>query len=170
MKMAQFFKFICILGLVSALPAIADDHHGKGRKDQGESGDRDQDGRREHTEAEYRNADARRFSDEERQRMSGYCQHLGKNEGKHPRSLPPGLAKKVARGGNLPSGWQDNCRPGEVMPAQVYQECRPLPRELTVNLPAPPVGTITVAVDGRIVRLLEATREILDVFNVPVRL
>jgi hypothetical protein len=33
----------------------------------------------------------------------------------------------------------------------------------------PPVGTVTVAVSGKVVRLVEATREILDVFDVHVR-
>jgi hypothetical protein len=160
---------ICVLGLLAARPAIADDKHGNGRRGENEQGDGDRDGRREERERERRNGEGTKFSDEERQKIYVYCERFGKGEGKHPRSLPPGLAKKVARGGELPPGWQDKCRPGEVMPVEVYQECRPLPRELTVKLPAPPVGTITVAVDGRVVRLLEATREILDVFNVQVR-
>jgi len=37
---------------------------------------------------------------------------------------------------------------------------------LIVKLPPPPTGTIMVAIDGKIVRLAKATREILDVFDI----
>jgi hypothetical protein len=42
---------------------------------------------------------------------------------------------------------------------------------LVVKLPAPrePLLTVTVAVGGKVVRLVKATREILDVFDVHVR-
>jgi hypothetical protein len=52
------------------------------------------------------------------------------------------------------------------MSSEVYEQSHPLPPELVVKLPAPPGSTITVAVGGKIVRLIEATKEILDVFNV----
>lgn len=89
-----------------------------------------------------------------------------KKPGKKPKSLPPGLQKKVARGGKLPPGWEKKLTHGEVMPVEVYQECHPLPPELVVKLPPPPKGVITVTVSGKVVRLIEATREILDVFDV----
>jgi hypothetical protein len=108
----------------------------------------------------------RGFSEQERQTIQVYVQKYGGQEGKHSRKLPPGLAKKLARGGNLPPGWEKKCVPGEIMPVEVFEECRPLPRELVVQLPPPPEATITVAVDGRVVRILEATRQILDVFNI----
>ena len=54
------------------------------------------------------------------------------------------------------------------MPLEVYRECHPLPREVIANLPPPPAGTILVAVRGKVVRLIQATREILDVFNVKI--
>lgn len=52
------------------------------------------------------------------------------------------------------------------MSDEVYRACHPLPPDLTANLPPPPRGTILVAISGKIVRLLEATREVLDVFDV----
>ena len=82
----------------------------------------------------------------------------GKNKG-----LPPGLAKK---GGNLPPGWEKKVNPGQVMPVDVYKECKPLPSELSIKLPSPPKGVVTVVLEGKAVRLLEATREILDVFDI----
>jgi hypothetical protein len=35
-----------------------------------------------------------------------------------------------------------------------------------VQLPPPPPGTVLVAIEGKVARLLLATREILDVFEV----
>lgn len=40
------------------------------------------------------------------------------------RALPPGLQKKVARGGQLPPGWQKRFEP---FPVAIERELRPLP-------------------------------------------
>jgi len=90
----------------------------------------------------------------------------GKKKGWQHGGLPPGLAKKAQRGGGLPPGWQAKLAKGKVMPVEVYQQCHSLPNEVLVKLPPPPRGTILLAVDGKVVRLLHATREILDVFEV----
>lgn len=159
MKTSYVLSGMLVLSLLAGLPAHAKDkHHGHSR-DEEESAAAP--GR-----TEQRREGDKRFSDEERHAISFYVEHYGRQEGKHSRSLPPGLAKKVARGGQLPPGWQQQCQPGQTMPPEVYQEARPLPRELQVSLPVPPVGTVTVAVGGKVVRLIEATREILDVFDV----
>jgi len=89
-----------------------------------------------------------------------------KGRGKKAKGLPPGLAKKVARGGELPPGWQKKCVRGEIMPREVYWQCHRLPREVAVKLPPRPHGTILVTIDGKVVRLARATLEILDVFEV----
>jgi hypothetical protein len=86
---------------------------------------------------------------------------------KNGKSLPPGLQKKLARGGQLPPGGQKKVVVGEILPVEVLTVASPLPRELVVKLPPLPVGTITVAVEGKIVRLMEKTRQILDVFELP---
>jgi hypothetical protein len=83
-----------------------------------------------------------------------------------PRSLPPGLAKKAAQGKPLPPGWQKKMQVGQVIPVDVYDQCEPLPPDLIVKLPPQPKGILTVTIEGKVVRLLEATREILDVFDV----
>ena len=88
------------------------------------------------------------------------------HKGKKSKGLPPGLAKKVARGGDLPPGWQKKCVRGEILSEELFKRAHPLPQELIVKLPPPPSGTITVAISGKIVRLAKATREILDVFEV----
>ena len=163
MKTTSVLGLICIAGLTAQLPAAAGDNHGKrDREESRENGDSQGD------RNERRGGGQREFSAEERDTIHGYVGQFGKQEGKHPRSLPPGLAKKIARGGGLPPGWEHKCVTGQQMPPEVYQACRPLPRELEVKLPVPPVGTVTVAVGGKVVRLLEATRQILDVFDVHV--
>ena len=83
----------------------------------------------------------------------------------HHRHLPPGLAKKVGRPSELPPDWEAKCKPGVIMPEPVYKECHPLPPEIVIKLPPPPGGTILVAVEGHIVRMMEKTRQILDIFN-----
>ena len=42
----------------------------------------------------------------------------------HGKSLPPGLAKKLARGGSLPPGWQKKIQP---VPVVIEQRLAPLP-------------------------------------------
>ena len=106
-----------------------------------------------------------RIGDPEREIIRTYV-HSHSAEKKKGKGLPPGLAKKVARGGSLPPGWQKKCARGEIMPPEVYRQCHPLPQEVIVKLPTPPPGTILVAVHGKIVRLVKASREILDVFDV----
>jgi hypothetical protein len=105
---------------------------------------------------------------EEREVIQKYVKSVSiqAKPGKKAKGLPPGLAKKVARGGDLPPGWQKKCVPGTIMPAEVYKVCHPLPKEVIVKLPPPPTGTILVTVDGKVVRLAKATLEILDVFDV----
>jgi hypothetical protein len=83
-----------------------------------------------------------------------------------PKTLPPGLQKKVARGGDLPPGWQKKIARGEVLDAEVYRHATRLPVELSKRLPKPPEGTVLVKVEGKVIRLYEATRTILDVFDI----
>jgi len=108
------------------------------------------------------------ISSDEREIISAYVHSRTGAEGRghKPKELPPGLAKKVARGGDLPPGWQKKCVRGEIMPLEVYKHCHPLPREVAIKLPPAPPGTILIAVEGKVVRLAKATREILDVFDV----
>lgn len=90
----------------------------------------------------------------------------------HPKSpkakkLPPGLQKKAARGCPLPPGWQKKIVKGEVLSMEVYQHSKRFPIELTKRLPPAPDGTVLVKVEGKVIRLYEATRTILDVFDLP---
>lgn len=108
------------------------------------------------------------ITEQEREVIQNYVKSVSvpAKPGKKAKGLPPGLAKKVARGGELPPGWEKKSVPGTIMPAEVYKVCHPLPKEVVVKLPVPPAGTILVTVDGKVVRLVKATLEILDVFDV----
>jgi hypothetical protein len=78
---------------------------------------------------------------------------------KHPgKNLPPGLQKKAARGEPLPPGWQKKLQVGRIMDRDIY-------RHGTIVVPVDPHGLITVRVEGRLVRLVEATHEIIDILN-----
>jgi len=105
-----------------------------------------------------------RVTSAERQVIQGYAVESRKQ--KKAKGLPPGLAKKAARGEPLPPGWQKKLRRGEIMPIEVYERCEPLPPVLIGRLPPPPPGTILITIEGKVVRLFQATREILDVFDV----
>jgi hypothetical protein len=104
----------------------------------------------------------------EREVIQGYVTEKTRNKmfWKRSKSLPPGLSKKVERGGELPPGWQKKLVRGETMPPEIHGKCQPLPPDLVAKLPPPPPDTVLVAVSGKVVRLLNATREILDVFEV----
>jgi hypothetical protein len=90
------------------------------------------------------------------------CLKGGKDKKK---ALPPGLQKKLARGGDLPPGWQKKVIRGEVLDAEIYKYAVHVPYDLIKRLPPQPKGTVLIKVEGKIVRLLEATGTILDVFD-----
>ncbi len=64
---------------------------------------------------------------------------------KKRKSLPPGLAKKMARGEALPPGWQMKVARREVMDYEVYS-ANPLPEELLRKLSTIPEGTVLLQV------------------------
>ncbi len=81
------------------------------------------------------------------------------------KQLPPGLAKKVARGKRLPPGWQKKLIAGRALPDNIYPYAFRLPDHILYQLPRQPEGTVLVALEGKVVRLYEATKTIIDVFN-----
>jgi hypothetical protein len=80
--------------------------------------------------------------------------------------LPPGLQKKVATGCDLPPGWQKKIARSEVLDVRVYRQAVRLPVELCRRLPPAPEGTVLIKVEGKVIRLYEATRTIIDVFDI----
>ena len=67
----------------------------------------------------------------------------------HYRNLPPGLQKKIARGGQLPPGWR--------------KKFEPFPESLDRRLPPLPAGYARGVIDGHAVIYNSRTSVIVDV-------
>lgn len=74
------------------------------------------------------------------------------------KGLPPGLQKKVARGKALPPGWQKKLAVGQRMDKAVYDHGE-------VVVPVDKKGILTVRVEGKLVRLMSATHEIVEILK-----
>ncbi|MFZ5757705.1 MAG: hypothetical protein ACOY3X_12415 [Pseudomonadota bacterium] len=101
-------------------------------------------------------------------RDPGDGSHPDHGDKAHPqkqKALPPGLQKKAAQGKPLPPGWQAKLARGEIMATAVYAAGKPLPPEVRKQLPADPPGTVTIEIEGEVVRVLEKTREIVDILR-----
>lgn len=80
--------------------------------------------------------------------------------------VPHGMQKKVARGGELPPGWQKRLKKGEVLAPEVVSHGEPVSEQLRVKLPVGEKGSIDITLDGKVIRLDEVSRKVLDVFEV----
>lgn len=105
---------------------------------------------------------SRIFKDDEKRILRDY---YGPERAKKQKPLPPGLKKKVERGGELPPGWQMKMARGEVLPEDVYRYGQRLPDDVWRRLPRQPDGTSIIEVDGKVARIIDATRTIIDVFD-----
>lgn len=74
------------------------------------------------------------------------------------KQLPPGLQKKLARTGELPPGWENKLSVGEYLDGEVYSAA-------DVVVPVDNHGVVTVEAEGRIVRLIQASREIVEILK-----
>lgn len=72
--------------------------------------------------------------------------------------LPPGLQMKAARGQPLPPGWQKKLAVGATLDAQVYAAGQ-------VVVPIDNHGLLTIRVEGKLIRLFEATHEIVEILQ-----
>jgi hypothetical protein len=79
---------------------------------------------------------------------------FAKNE--DTKSLPQGLQKKLDRGATLPPGWERKLVRGAVMEESIF-------RESEIVIPVDRDGLLTVRIEGKLIKLVEATREILEV-------
>jgi len=79
--------------------------------------------------------------------------------------LPPGLQKKAASGKALPPGWQKKIARGEVLGLDAYGVATPFPYDLCSHYPSSPTGTKILQVEGKIILIMEATRMIVDAFD-----
>jgi hypothetical protein len=83
---------------------------------------------------------------------------LAKKDKDKNKPLPQGLQMKLDRGGSLPPGWQKKLVKGEVLEESVYNHGE-------VVIPIDSDGMLTVRIEGKLIRLIEATREIVEIFD-----
>ena len=83
---------------------------------------------------------------------------FAKNEKHKEKPLPQGLQKKLERGGTLPPGWQRKLVKGAILEQPVYSHSQ-------VVIPVDSNGLLTVRVEGKLVKLIEATREIVEIVD-----
>jgi hypothetical protein len=72
--------------------------------------------------------------------------------------LPPGLQKKLERGGELPSGWQKKLVEGQIIDSDLYRHAR-------ILSPADIYGREIIQLDDKTMRIIRATREIVHIFG-----
>ena len=107
-----------------------------------------------------------KFTPQERKAIEEYmAQYRKKADGKanNPKNLPPELSNTITSNADLPPGWRTKLNAGEILPEKVMQQARPLPAE--IKLPSPPKGTTNVVLEGKALRVLEKSRQILDVLE-----
>ena len=92
--------------------------------------------------------------------VAGLCFNVAVAQAKQDKekSLPPGLQKKLDNGGQLPPGWQKKLVVGEYLDAKVYRSGRVIDR-------VGDLGETTMEVEGRVVRVRNATREIIEILR-----
>lgn len=83
---------------------------------------------------------------------------LAKKEKNKNKQLPQGLQKKLDRGDTLPPGWQKKLVKGQVLDEPVYNHSE-------VVIPMDSRGLLTVRVEGKLIKLIEATREIVEIVD-----
>ena len=79
----------------------------------------------------------------------------GKGMGK---GLPPGLEKKAARGQPLPPGWQKKVEKGNILDRQIISHGE-------IVTPLDVHGIITINLEGKVLKIHEATRKIIDILK-----
>lgn len=72
--------------------------------------------------------------------------------------LPPGLQKKAGKGKPLPPGWQKKLARGEIMDNNIYLHSQ-------IVVPLDSRGLVTIRIEGKLVRLYKATREIVEILE-----
>lgn len=111
---------------------------------------------------------ASRFNHEEQRSVREY--YLGdqsaKGKGKNKqKSIPPGLQKKLERGGQLPPGWQNKVAVGEVLDKDLYSRSEPLPDELDSVL-GRVVGEEHRRIGNKVIKVLEGDATVIDVIDI----
>ena len=83
---------------------------------------------------------------------------FAKNDKEKSKPLPPGLAKNQMRGKPLPPGWQMKLAKGQVLDQRVVDAG-------SVVVPLTKEGWLTIRVEGKLIKLMEKTREIVEILE-----
>ncbi|WP_244325653.1 hypothetical protein [Shewanella aestuarii] len=116
---------------------------------------RDKDRNNDRTKDYYDGRDKDRNNDRTKDYYDGRDKDRYDSKGK---GLPPGLQKKVDQGKPLPPGWQKKLAKGDILSRDIYDRGR-------VVVPVGKDGSVSVDVDGTVIRLYENTREIIDILK-----
>jgi len=106
----------------------------------------------------------REFTEEEREVLESWRQGNA-NWKQSNKPLPPGLRKKVARGGELPPGWKKKLGVGAVLDPELDAQASSLPEEILRRLPESEEGTEILRIGDEIIRVIENSREIVDILG-----
>ncbi len=111
-----------------------------------------------------------RFSPDEQQQIERWYRERNALPSSMPNpsqgGLPPGLQRRLQRGGSLPPGWQRKVEPGMTVNREQLRYSRRVDPQLSEGLPEQPEGSVLIEMDEQVVRVIEATGEILDVFGI----
>lgn len=146
--MKKLSILLAVLALALAPAAMADKDKGKS-KHMG----------KEHSAEHASGKGGKKFSGDERDEIAQYFHS-------HPSAreqLPPGLAKK----NKIPPGWQKKIGVGQRVPDDIWAYRVPLPHEILVKLPPPPLGVIHVRIQDHVLKVVEKTHEVLDDLGLP---
>ncbi|MBO1926828.1 hypothetical protein J3998_04505 [Thiomicrorhabdus sp. 6S2-11] len=137
MKKSQFTTFFSILSLSAFMTLSAQPAYA------------DRDKHEKNEKHEYKDRDKKSYKQPE---QTDY-RYSERND------LPHGLNKRSEKTGKpLPPGWQKKLHRGEVMDREVYEHGK-------VMGPVDIDGRVTISIDGKLVRLYQHTREIIDILN-----
>lgn len=146
---------------LSSSAAVAKNDHKKGHKGKPQHAEKTQHNDNRVTE---RDAVEQGFSVKEHELIQDYYHRHRYDSGRT--TLPRGLEKKYQRTGELPPGWQKKINRGEILPVDIYNYGHQLPVDLRRSLPLGPVGSKVIEVEGKVIRLMENTREIIDILEI----
>jgi len=89
-----------------------------------------------------------------------------KDKGAKHKELPPGLQKKVNRGKGLPPGWQKKIIRGKRLDDDIYLHLMIPSPDVIAILPPPPPGVSFRRIEGKIVKINDINRQILEVLDI----
>lgn len=171
-KLALTTAMLTAIGLTLAPGAYADKSEGKGKDKYWKA---EKKGNSSEREVEEPTAMLRALTDAEQDELAQLIleKEYGFSKNSVPpgtsRELPPGLKKKLERGGSLPPGWQKKLVRGEQMDSEVYSAAERMPDELLRRVTGRDDAVELLRVGDRILRVMEGRGTVLDVIDLSDR-